>query len=305
MSIRSRGPATFASRIAALALCLGLWAIAPAFGQEPDGPSVAYEVVPGDLPVPGLEAMAFEDRAAIARSVALAIVPEVMRAIGLEPERTTSALEIGGWQLKVAPSIVTRLPRARADSIDRLGAALGYVLRQTAVLVFDLEASGPVAYAAIAFPGLAPEPGTALNFFLHAASIERGLAGGFTSIDGRLVFLNLRDAGGVPFSGLDDFAFAARLSEAARSFHLVPAVLDGLGKVEARLIANDWTRRERGEAYLARLDGLASDPRPALAALRARARDQVAREAEQAALRPAIEETPTEAATPAEPAAPR
>ena len=86
-------------------------------------------------------------------------------------------------------------------------------------------------------------------FFHFAAQLDPGLGQGYTAFDQDMVFINLRDDAGEPYSRLDDGAFKAALGKAAARFTGAKAVVAGSGKVEARLVGNDWKGLPDGGTY--------------------------------------------------------
>ena len=82
-----------------------------------------------------------------------------------------------------------------------------------------------------------------------------------------MIFINLRDAAGTPYSGLDDGAFAAALARAVQGFAGAPATMVRQGTVWARFVGNDWRAQPSGGGYAGQFDAALRDR---LAGLRAR-----------------------------------
>src|SRR6185503_8216374 len=93
----------------------------------------------------------------------------------------------------------------------------------------------------------------------HAAEIHKGLGGGYTAFGDEMIFLNVRDEAGKPYSELDDRAFAKGLRQAAASFKGGSARVARVGHARAKFVGNSWRQKPNGEDYVALLGG-ASDP---------------------------------------------
>jgi len=218
---------------------------------------ISTEAVPGGgFRLPALAEADFGTRERLNRVAARRLVPEIARAVGIDPARLKGELPPGGFMLRTNPSVQLTLD-APAREVDRLAAALGFVFSQSSVLVSDLaDRAGGTAYGVVSFETPVKEGPRAHAFFLHAAGVAKGLGGGYAGRDGALLFLNLRPAPGrPPFSGLDDPAFQAALAKAAGSFAAEPARIASTGVARAWLIENDWRQQARGQAYLGRIGG--------------------------------------------------
>jgi hypothetical protein len=186
----------------------------------------------------------------------------------------------GGYLARTNASLQsrTRLDVARAD---RLAAALGFVFRQSSVLISDLaDRSGDTGFATLRFPRDTLDPSLAHRFFLHAAGIHRGLGGGYTAFGDDMIFLNLRDEAGKPYSGLDDQAFIAHLGKAAAQFPSVRPRVAARGSAAARLVGNSWRQMPDGAGYIGILGGSEASELPALRALQERHADLMSRAAD-------------------------
>jgi len=227
--------------------------------------TIAYQALPAaDTGLPSLHRLDYARLEELAGEVRQRIVPGVSAALGLPDMAARTAIAPGGYRLRSDPSLTTRFN----DDTDggatarRFAAAVGYVLRQDAVLVFADEARGDSLAATLRFEDGAPTALLAHRFFRHAASVAAGLGGGYSTVGEQLVFINLRDASGTPVSGLDDEDFAAALNEAASTF-ANSVRLAGTKRVRTELVGAAWGH-SAGSEYVAMLATL---PPAALAQL--------------------------------------
>ena len=227
---------------------------------------ISYEAIPvadADQAIPSADLIAkgaarapYGEREKFTHTMLVEFIPNIMRAVGIDPAAADTRIVPGGYQLRTNPSLQTRISLDDAQA-TRLAAALGFVLGQDSVLVSDLEdAQGGVGFAVVAFGVGALNPDLAQLFFRRAADTEKGLGEGYTAFGDEMIFINLRDGAGKPYSGLDDAAYVAALGRAALAFSAAPARLMRSGQGAARFISNDWTENRLGEAYAARLDGV-------------------------------------------------
>lgn len=215
---------------------------------------VSWEAIPSlQMALPNIDDPGYRERDAVARAVREEVLPLVLAAVRIDASSAQTRIEPGGYLGKTGVSLQTSLDAERTDA-DRLAAALGYVLRQHSVLVSH---SGTQATAhrvvRIGFPYGVLDAPLAHRFFQHAGSVDKGLLGGYRGAGDELWFINLRDAAGQPYSGLQDAAFARALHTAAASFREVPTMVAGSARIEAWLIANDWQQAPDGEQYLSLL----------------------------------------------------
>ncbi len=196
----------------------------------------------------------YAERLALARRTAAEIVPEVTAILDLSATTSDIATAPGGWRLATAPSLRAEVCCGEAAA-RRLSAALGYVLRQTAVLAADLrDAGGGTAYGIVALPPGPADPALTQRFFLHAARTDQGLADGYSTIGRGMLFLNVRDPAGRPFGGLADGPFLDALRRAAASFGDTDVGFTRSGNARVMFIANDWQALAAGEDYRRLLD---------------------------------------------------
>lgn len=141
--------------------------------------------------------------------------PPILSSVGLDPTAFEADVVAGGYQGRVSPTVVMDVD-GDAASAGRLAAACGIVFDQKSVLDWREDESGRDFAVDVVFTSLTP---TLTDFFFRqAVAVNRGLAGGFTARDNRLLFINLRGADGRPLSGLDDAHFADALRTTAKSF---------------------------------------------------------------------------------------
>lgn len=230
----------------------------------------SYEVTSAQFGFAKLREASYADRAAVTADALAAIVPDVIAAVGLDPARVETRMTPGGYLGRTNASLQSRaaLDGARAD---RLAAALGFVFRQSSVLISDLaDRTGGTGFATLRFPRDTLDASLAHRFFTHAAGVHQGLGGGYTAFGDDMIFLNLRDETGKPYSGLDDRAFAAGLGRAAADFPGARPRIAARGSAAARLIGNSWRQMPDGAGYVQVLGGPGPSVLPALRGLQDR-----------------------------------
>lgn len=175
------------------------------------------------------------------------IVPHVWTNLGVVATRAASRVRAGGYQDQVNPAIHSNVTTSEAEA-RRLAAALGYVFRQYAVLVYDLDpGNGDLRYVPVRFPRGSVTPALAEQFFARARAQLKSDKLGFSATASRLVFINLG-------TGIPDDAFAAGLGRAAADLPQIPITVEPPKPARAALIENDWGKAKEGEEY-ARLFG--------------------------------------------------
>ncbi len=223
---------------------------------------VAYQAIPGtDTGWPDIARLDYAQRQALSEAVARDIVPGVLRAVGADEAATRTAIVPGGYRLRTDPSLVTSFATAgdaAVDSADRFAAAIAYVLRQDAVLVFAAEARGDSVTVRVRLDQPCLTPQAAQAFFRHAATVAAGLGGGYTAFDCEMWFVNLRDDGGAPYSSLDDTAFAQALAMAAARF-APPATIAGTFRSRTALVGVGWPQSAGGRLHVERLAALPAE----------------------------------------------
>lgn len=206
-----------------------------------------YEAV-----VAGSQAAPYATREALTGQVQAEILPDLLAALQVPPDRVHTELRMGGYLRETNPALHSAVEMTEGES-DRLALALGWTLSQDSVLVSDLDerASAGTGYAVVGFAPGTLTPDLAQRFFLAAAAVHDGLGGGYTAFGDRLLFLNLRGTDGRPYSGLEDASFVTALGYAAT--HFPGASLAGSGTSSARLVESAGVPQALGEAVLARL----------------------------------------------------
>jgi hypothetical protein len=261
----------------ALRLCLcGLllaWTVTAAEAAEAVR-RLFFEAIPAtQIDLPHLDRAGYADRERVAQAVVRELLPELFRAVEVDPAVIRMELAPGGYLGHTNPSIQAALA-ASEDVATRLAAALGLMLRQESVLVAVLETPGDTFYALLHIEGPRLTPETAQSFFVRAAAADPGLGGGYSTLDGALLFLNMRDSAQRPYSGLGDDLFGGALGRVAAAF--VGARIERAGSAAARFIGNDWAAAPAGEQYRAMLASAGKPDRAAtLDALQRRHTDLV------------------------------
>jgi hypothetical protein len=232
----------------------------------------SYEVTSAQFGFARLGEAAYADRAAVTAEALAEIVPGILAALGLDPARVETRMTPGGYLGRTNASLQSKaaLDPARAE---QLAAALGFVFRQSSVLVSDLkDRAGGTGHVTLSFPRGRLDANLAHRFFTHAAGVHKGLAGGYTAFADDMIFLNVRDDAGRPYSELDDRQFAAALATASASFPGAQPRRAIVGTAGARFIENSWRGKPDGADYVARLGGAEAPVMAPLHALQERHR---------------------------------
>lgn len=248
-----------------LAVLLLLLDMAPALAET----WLAYQAMPAaGTDLPSVDARPYAVRQALAEAAARQIVPDAVDAVGLRRDRVSTEMVAGGYELRTDPSLLSRIEGAGRRDVDRLAAALGLILRQSSVLVLDLDdAAGGQFYVRVAFPQGTLTPVTADAFYRHAAAVEKGLGGGFTAFGDTMLFVNLRDARGRPYGGLGDADFLTALHLASTTFADPPIRIGASGYAGAWFVDNDWRKAPDGAFYRQTMGQLPAAARAAIRAL--------------------------------------
>lgn len=256
--------------MAALAAAFALLPAGLALAEELDSFLVSYEATPSfGYDLPKLKAAGYEERAAFSQKVLAEIVPRIADAVGIDSENLVTEVTPGGYLLKTNASLQSAA-EVSSDEAERFAAGLGYVFRQYSVLVSGLDDDeGNTGYVVVTFPENTLDAEVAQAFFEKAASVEKGLGGGYTAFGDDQIFLNVADAAGKPYSGLDDAAFLAGLTRAASEFGPPQPTIAGTGTASARFVGNEWDKQAKGEAYVEKLGGAGSEIVTALDAIEA------------------------------------
>lgn len=235
---------------------------------------LSYEVTPSaGFDLPNLSQASYADRAAFSSEVLEKIVPKIVSAVGIDAATLETEVTPGGYLLKTNASLQTESDLDDA-SAGRLAAALGYIFRQYSVLVSRLDdTKGTTGYVTVTFPQDTLDASVAQNFFEKAEATQKGLGGGYTAFGDEQIFLNVTDAAGKPYSGLDDTLFLDGLQRAAAAFAPPTPAVSSHGKASAQFVGNDWEKSPKGEDYISRLGG---DGSPYVSALDRIAQDYAA-----------------------------
>lgn len=191
----------------------------------------------------------YDQRAAFTEQVRQKELPQILAALNIPAADVQTEVTPGGYQLHTNASLQSAF-EADAKTSDLFAASVGYVFRQWSVLITDFtpDGQGNTGFAVVTFDQ-PPSGAQAQAFFEHAASVNKGLGGGYTAFGRDLFFLNIADSTGKAYSGLDDAAFVAELTKAAESFTQAPAKVSRSGRVDARFVENDWDKAKTGQDY--------------------------------------------------------
>jgi hypothetical protein len=280
-----------ALRVAFALLCATTLAAGGAAAEAPRTWSLAFEVLSslhGEPQEGRKPSYAQKDR--LARATLTDLVPQVWATFGARPE---SGIGTGGYQDEINPAINSHLVTTEAEA-RRLGAALGYVFRQYAVLVYTLDAeSGNLRYVSVRFARGTVTPILAERYFAAARSQLKSDKLGFTTLVSRLIFINLN-------TGIADDVLVAGLARAAASLANAKLTVDPPRPARAYLVENNWEKAKEGEEYV-RVFGPNERVTVVLAALRQRHDRRVRRwmallppERPQPPVRPPMGRSPTE-----------
>lgn len=222
---------------------------------------LAFEVISSEHAQPARKAM-YEEKERLTRAALAEIVPHVWTQLGAVAARARSRVRAGGYKDAINPAIQSNVVIAENDA-RRLAAALGYVFRQWAVLMYDLDAEPAThRYVSVRFPRGTLGVEMADRYFARARAQLASDKLGFSSTGTRLLFINLA-------TGIADDAFSAGLGRAAADLPDAGIKVEPAKPVRAFLIENDWTKSKDGEDY-AMLLGDAPGALAALGRLRGR-----------------------------------
>jgi len=266
------------SSILAAVAMIGVAVAAPRATAQEAPVLVACEAIPsGPLAPPELAHATYAEAEAVARQVASHLAGPALRAVGIAPERLDIQVAPGGAFNETVPMLQLRGTLDEAETA-RAAAALGYVLRQFAVLTADFRDTE--AGTAFALVGMRTRvtPVLGQHFFAHAGQVTEGLGTSYVASGDEMLFLNLRDPDGGLLTGLDDDNFLQALGDAVASFPNGTATLRRTGTAAAAFLVNDWTASPNGEEFLEQMGRTGANTLAELAALRAR-HDAVLRDA--------------------------
>lgn len=213
----------------------------------------SYEAINFDVHKIDPAKLAYDRRVEIAEAARQDELPKILSVLDIPAGKVSTLTTPGGYKLETNASLQSAL-EVDDKTADIFAAALGYTFRQWSVLVTDFapQGEGDTAYGVITFDH--PVSGREADaFFKHAAKVNPALGGGFTAFDEEMFFLNVTDAQGKPYSGVDDKTFLADLGKAAESYAAQKVEMTGTGRADARFIENDWQASPEGEDYAKRL----------------------------------------------------
>ncbi|HEY7609422.1 MAG TPA: hypothetical protein VIF14_09335 [Alphaproteobacteria bacterium] len=209
---------------------------------------LSFEVLSSQhaLPAEGRKP-SYAEKDALTRAVLAEIVPHVWTTLGATAARARSRVLAGGYGDDVNPAIHSSIQTSEAEA-RRLAAALGYVFRQYAVIMYDLAApQSEVRQVSARFARGALTPALATRFFGLARRQLKSDKLGFSATRSRMIFINLN-------TGIADDAFAEGLARAAAEWPEAGIKIDPPKPVRALLIKNDWDKAKSGEDYVRLLD---------------------------------------------------
>ena len=250
-------------RMAALAAALLLFA-GGASAEALRNWRLSFEVLSSHHPQPPAGRKAtYAEKDALTRAVLAEIVPHVWTAVGATAARARSRVQAGGYGDTVNPAIHSNLQTHEIEA-RRLAAALGYVFRQYAVIMYDLAAEeSEHRQVSVRFPRGSLTPALATRFFGLAREQLKSDKLGFSGTRSRMIFINLG-------TGIPDAAFAEGLAKAAAAWPEPVLKVEAPKPVRAFLIENDWDKAMAGEDYVRQLGPDAGRLAAALAQLQRR-----------------------------------
>ncbi|MFO0990064.1 MAG: hypothetical protein U1F37_22370 [Alphaproteobacteria bacterium] len=225
---------------------------------------LSFEVLSSQHPQPPAgRTPSYAEKDALTRAVLAEVVPHVWTAVGATAARARSRVQAGGYGTAVNPAIHSNLQTHEIEA-RRLAAALGYVFRQYAVIMYDLSAEeSEHRQVSVRFPRGTLTPALAARYFgLARAQLESDKLG-FSGTRSRMIFINLG-------TGIPDAAFAEGLARAAAAWPEPTLRVEAPKPVRAFLIENDWDKAKAGEDYVRQLGPDAERLAAALAHLQRR-----------------------------------
>jgi len=242
-------------------LAAAILAAAPGLAEAPRTWRLAFEVISSQHAQPARKAT-YDEKDGLTRAALAELVPHVWTQLGAVASRARSRVRAGGYKDEINPAIHSNVVTGEAEA-RRLAAALGYVFRQWAVLMYDLDAEpGTHRYVSVRFPRGALNLERADRFFARARAQLASDKLGFSATGNRLVFINLA-------TGIADDAFFAGLARAGADLPDDAIAVEPAKPARAFLIENDWEKSKDGEDF-ARLFGGSAAALAALGRLRVR-----------------------------------
>jgi hypothetical protein len=188
----------------------------------------------------------YEDKDALTRQALAEIVPHVWTKLGAVAARARSRVQAGGYGDEVNPAIHSNIQTHEAEA-RRLAAALGFVFKQYAVIMYDVAAEqSDIRQVSARFARGSLTPALATRFFGLARKQLKSDKLGFSATRSRMIFINLN-------TGIADDALAAGLTRAAAEWPEANIKIEPPKPVRAFLIENDWEKARHGEQYVRQL----------------------------------------------------
>lgn len=251
----------FRLRAAGLLLALVSAFAAAAGAEAPRNWRLSFEVLSSRHAQPADRRATYEAKERLTRAALAEVVPYVWTSLDAEASRARSRVRPGGYGDSVNPAIHSNLITTE-EQARRLAAALGYVFRQSAVLMYDINGKdGDLRFVSVRFPRGTLGHKRAETFFAAARETLKSDRLGFSALGSRMVFINIR-------TGIADDVFHAGLGRAAAAHAEIK--VDALQPARALLIENDWDKAKDGEDYVKQLGADAAKIEPDLANLRRR-----------------------------------
>lgn len=242
-------------------LAAAIFAAAPGLAEAPRTWRLSFEVLSSEHVQPARRAT-YDEKVRLTRAALAEIVPHVWTNLAAVATRARSRVRAGGYKDAINPAIHSNLVTGE-DEARRLAAALGYVFRQWAVLMYDLDAQpSSIRYVSVRFPRGTLTLDKTGRFFARAQAQLTSDKLGFAAFGNRLVFINLN-------TGIPDDAFAAGLARAGTDLPEAGIKIEPPKPVRAFLIENDWEKSKDGEDYI-RLLGANGEAAAALKQLQTR-----------------------------------
>lgn len=204
--------------------------------------TIFFEAIPvAGYSLPGLSGAPYSERLALTRAAADGVVPQVAASLGLAGKMSPVAIGPCGTRMATQPAMRADVASDRNAALN-LAAALGYVFRQSAVLVadFDDAAGADTAYGIVGMPPGAVDPSLAHRFYLHALAADRQLSGYATMPEGLIFFA---------WGRVEAPDFLPSLRRAAESFGEPEVRFARAGKAKVILATNNWDADSEGSAY--------------------------------------------------------
>jgi hypothetical protein len=261
MSVRWPWRLRAAIALALATAALALLTAAPAAAEAMRNWRLAFEVLSPLHAQPAGRKATYHDKERLTRAALAEIVPNVWTTLDIEATRARSRVRLGGYGTEINPAIHSHLLITETKA-RRLAAALGYVFRQSAVLLYDLTvAEGEQHYVTVRFARRTLTLARVAAYFARARTDLGSDKLGFSELGPRLIFINID-------TGIADAAFAAGLRRAALRHPEIK--VEPPRPVRAIFIGNDWSKSPGGEDYVKLLGPASGQIMPELTKLQRR-----------------------------------